>query len=311
MGEHFDAEGLPQELPGDGAGRDAGSGLAGAGPLEHRAGVVEAVFQHAGVVGVAGPRPGQRGIARNLELGRVHRVGGHHRLPLRPFGVADLDGDRAAEGDAVPHPGQHGDLVAFELHPGAAAVAEPAAGQLVRDFFGRRLHPGDHAFQHGHQRPAVGFTSSGPSQHVSHLPTTGACRAKSLSRGRRNAVSCQMPSTRATSPALAAPSCPLRSAEASQALPPPTGLAPAAGWKHRNSTPARGRWDESGSGRTAARRRRPGKPTRRPKAPRAARSTSYRSRPLKAATTAPADGPETEIGHDGMPTGGVGTVINA
>src|SRR6201999_3791654 len=65
----------------------------------------------------------------------------------------------------------HGDLVAFELHPGAAAIAEPAAGQLVCDFFGRQTDPGDHAFQHGHQRPAVRFTSSSPSQHVSHLPT--------------------------------------------------------------------------------------------------------------------------------------------
>jgi len=37
------------------------------------------------------------------ELGRVDRVGGHHRLPLGPLGVGDLDGDRAALGLAVAH----------------------------------------------------------------------------------------------------------------------------------------------------------------------------------------------------------------
>jgi len=74
----------------------------------------------------------------------------------------------------VAYPGQHGDVVALELHPGAAAVAEATAGQLVGDLVGGDRQPGDHAFDHGHQRAAVGFTSSGPSQHVSHLPMTGS-----------------------------------------------------------------------------------------------------------------------------------------
>ena len=173
MRHHLDAERLPQERPGDGSRGDAGRGFAGAGPLEHRAGVVEAVLEHACVVGVAGPRPGQRRVAGALlEFGRVDGVGGHHGFPLGPFGVADLDGDRAAERDAVPDAGQHGDLVLLELHPGAAAVAEAAAGQLTRDVVGGDVDPGDHAFDHGHQRAAVGFTSCGPSQHASHLPTT-------------------------------------------------------------------------------------------------------------------------------------------
>ena len=45
---------LGQEQLGEGAGGDAGRGLAGAGPLEHVAGVVEAVLLHADEVGVAG-----------------------------------------------------------------------------------------------------------------------------------------------------------------------------------------------------------------------------------------------------------------
>ena len=68
-----------------------------------------------------------------FELGRVDRVGGHHGFPLGPFGVADLDGDRAAERDAVPDTGEHRDLVLLELHPRAAAVAQPAAGELTCD----------------------------------------------------------------------------------------------------------------------------------------------------------------------------------
>ena len=178
MREHLDAEGLAEELAGDGAGRDAGGGFAGAGPLEYRSGVVEFVLEHAGIVGVAGPRPGQRRVARDFEFRGVDGVGGHHGLPLRPLGVADLDGDRAAERDAVAHARQHGDLVALEFHPGAAAVAEAAAGQLVGDVVGGDRQPGDHAFDHGHQSSAVGFTSSSPSQHESHLPTTGLDREK-------------------------------------------------------------------------------------------------------------------------------------
>ncbi len=191
MREHLDTERLAQERAGDRARGDAGGGLAGAGPLQHRPGVVEAVLEHARVVGVAGPRPGQRRVARRLvgQLSRVDRVGGHHGFPLRPLGVADLDGDRAAQGDAVAHAGQHGDLVALELHPGAAAVAEPAAGQLVGDVVGRDLHSGDHAFDHGHQRAAVGFPGGDPAQHATIFPCgcLGAFRPLILRLRRRSA----------------------------------------------------------------------------------------------------------------------------
>ena len=112
--------------------RDAGRGFACAGAFQHRPGVVEAVLEHAGVVGVAGPRPGQRLVAGDvLELGGVDGIGRHHRFPLRPFRIADLDGDRAAERDAVPNTGEHRDLILLELHPRTAAVAQPAAGELA------------------------------------------------------------------------------------------------------------------------------------------------------------------------------------
>ena len=174
MREHLDAERLPQERPGDGSGGDAGGGLAGAGALEHGAGVVEAVLEHAGVVGVAGPRAGERRVAGDvLELGRVD---GSAAITVSHFGHSVLPTSIAIGPPSVTPcrtPAEHRDLVLLELHPGAAAVAEPAAGQLPRDLVGGDVDAGDHAFDHGHQRAAVGFTSSGPSQHASHLPMSG------------------------------------------------------------------------------------------------------------------------------------------
>jgi hypothetical protein len=72
----------------------------------------------------------------------------------------------------MPDAGQHGDLVLFELHPGASAVAKAASGELTRYVFGGDVDAGDHAFDHGHQRATVGFTGCRPSQHASHLPTS-------------------------------------------------------------------------------------------------------------------------------------------
>src|SRR6185437_11807968 len=56
-------------------------------------------------------------------------------------------------------------LVGFELHPRAAAVAEAAAGELGGELLGGDLHPGDHAFQHGYQGGTVGLTRGDPAQH--------------------------------------------------------------------------------------------------------------------------------------------------
>ena len=129
----LDAERLAQQGLGDGADGDAGGGLAGAGALEDRPGVGRAVLQHAGEVGVAGAGAGQRRVAGLAgEQFRVHGIGGHDCLPLRPLAVADLDRDRAAEGQAVADAAEELDLVLLERHPGAAAVAEPPTGQLCR-----------------------------------------------------------------------------------------------------------------------------------------------------------------------------------
>ena len=84
--------------------------------------------------------------ARAVELDRVDGVGRHHLLPLGPLGVADLDRDRSALVSPWRTPPVMRDLVLLELHPRAAAVAQPAAGQRVGDV--RRWSPG-----HGQAAP--------------------------------------------------------------------------------------------------------------------------------------------------------------
>ena len=129
VADHRDAQLAEQEL-GQGAGGHPGRRLAGRGPLEHVAGVVEAVLLHARQVGVARPGLGQDG-GRRAGLGR-HLLG-----PLGPLGVGDLDGHRRAEGAAVADAADQGDLVGLEAHAGAPAVAEPASGQFAGDVLGR------------------------------------------------------------------------------------------------------------------------------------------------------------------------------
>ena len=102
--------------------------------------------------------------AEPSSIDRVDRVGRHHRLPLGPLGVADLDRDRSALGLAVPDAADQGDLVLLELHPGAAAVAEPAPGQRVADVVGGHPDVGGQPLEDRHQGRAVGLTRGQPAQ---------------------------------------------------------------------------------------------------------------------------------------------------
>ena len=173
MADELDAE-LLEERRGDGAERHPGGGLAGAGALQHRPGLVEAVLLHAGEVGVAGARTGQRGVAGLVgEDFGVHGIGGHDLFPLGPFGVADLDGDGAALGQAVADAAEDRDHVLLEFHPGAAAVAEPAAGQRLADVGAGEFHTGGHAFNYSDQCRAMGFSGSQPTQHTFHPAMSG------------------------------------------------------------------------------------------------------------------------------------------
>ena len=157
---------LLQEVAGHATERHAGGGLAGRGALEDRAGLVEVVLLHAREVGVTGARAGQRGVAAGLlELTGVHRVGRHDLLPLRPLGVADVDGHRTALGLPVAHAADDGDLVLLELHPCAPAVAEASTRQGVGDVVGGDPDMGRQALEDRDQGRAVGLARSEPTQH--------------------------------------------------------------------------------------------------------------------------------------------------
>jgi hypothetical protein len=169
-----DAGGLHEQRAGHRAERDARGRLPGAGAFQHRPRVVEAVLLHAGQVGVPRARPGQRrGAGLVGEQVGGHRVGGHHGLPLGPLGVADLDGDRAALGEPVADAAEQRHLVALELHAGAAAVAEPAPGQRVRDVRGTGLDARGHSFEDRDKGGSVRLPRGEPTQHAGILP----CRA--------------------------------------------------------------------------------------------------------------------------------------
>ena len=141
-----------EEPFGDGAGRDPGGGFAGAGPLQDVAGVLAVVFQNADQVGVAGPGSGYLAAA-----GFVGGLGGHDVGPVGPIPVFDQHGDWGAKGGTGSDAGEELDLVLFDLHPGAAAVAPHPAGEVVVDPGGVEGEAGGDAFDEGDESFAVGF----------------------------------------------------------------------------------------------------------------------------------------------------------
>ena len=174
MRDDLDAERLAQQRLGDRADARPGRRSPGRWPAPGSAG------RRCGRTSAC--RPGRRGPGRGRVSGalracpastlRVDRVGRHHRLPLGPLGVADPDRDRAAEGQAVPDAAEDLDLVLLERHPGAPAVAEPAAGQLARR--SRRWSP--------RRRPARPPGSRRAPGRATHLRSTSATQRHSLSR---------------------------------------------------------------------------------------------------------------------------------
>ena len=184
VADEGDAE-LGEEGAGDGAEGDAGGGLAGAGALEHGPGLVEAVLLHADEVGVAGTRTGERGAATAAERVGVDRLGAHDLGPLRPLGVADAEGDGAAEREAVAHAARDGQLVLLELHAGAAAVAELAAREIGADGVEGDGHAGGQTLEHGDEFGAVRLTGGQPTKHGSIFPQGGTAARPCDVRARR------------------------------------------------------------------------------------------------------------------------------
>ena len=169
-----DAE-LGQQRLGERAGGDARRGLAGAGALEHVAGVVEAVLLHAGEVGVAGPGLGQRLLRWRPARATSPRT--HFGHSVLPISIA------TGEPSVRPWrtPAEEPDLVLLEPHPGPAAVAEAAAGQLGADVFDRDRQPGGQALDDDDERLAVGLAGGQEAQHPSMVPASHRSLGRVLS----------------------------------------------------------------------------------------------------------------------------------
>ncbi len=114
---------------------------------------------------MTGAGAGQRGVTGEpgQDL-RIHRVGRHHLLPLRPLGVADHHRDGRAHRQTVPHPAEEGDLVLLELHPGTAPIAEPPPRQVVRHQLRGDRHARGKALQRRDECGAVGLPRGQPAQ---------------------------------------------------------------------------------------------------------------------------------------------------
>jgi hypothetical protein len=119
---------------------------------------------------MAGAGPGQRGGAGlAFEHLRVHGIGGHHRLPLGPFAVADGNGDRTTRSFAVPDAADDSDGVGLELHPSTSPEAEPAPSESVGQILAGDANMRRQPLQNRHQGGAVRLARRQPSQHEASL----------------------------------------------------------------------------------------------------------------------------------------------
>ena len=174
----LDADLAEQRLR-DGAGGDDHRRVPGTGALEGVAGVGEAVLEHAGEVGVAGPRQRDRllALAFRLALGRERA---HPPRPVLVVAVPDDERERRPERPPVAEARVHLDLVGLDLLARAAAVALLAAAEIRVD---RRLvedearrQPADDRDQRRAVRLACSdqFQTHGSKPTAARMTSTGA-----------------------------------------------------------------------------------------------------------------------------------------
>ena len=85
---------LAEELPGNGADRHTGRGLAGAGALQHVANIVVTILHDAGKIRVPGPGAGHRGSIGTRGISRLLRLRVHRPLPVLPILVRNEERNR-------------------------------------------------------------------------------------------------------------------------------------------------------------------------------------------------------------------------
>ena len=162
VAEHADAK-LRQKCFGERAHRDPGRGFARAGAFQDVAGVVEIVFDGARQVGMTGPRTRHRLLLvfRAIDVFHRKRFG-----PVFPIFVLDNDRDGRADGLRVADARNNFDLICFDLHAPAAAIALLPAPEFAIDGVERNGDPGGESGQGGDQALAMRFTGCFEAQHV-------------------------------------------------------------------------------------------------------------------------------------------------
>src|SRR6266568_402352 len=203
-----------EELLRERAERDRDGGGARARALEHVAGVVEAVLERAGEVGVAGADLG--------ELPAAARVRGDEVLPVLVVLVPDDERDRRAEGHAAAQAREELRLVLLDLLACAAPVPLLAAGEVgvhlgevhrqpggepLRDRGeggAVRLPGGEVAQRHedlpGARATAAAMTASGAGRPVQRVKASAPWRTRSSSPVTTRAPAARAARTKAVSP---------------------------------------------------------------------------------------------------------------
>src|SRR5207244_938432 len=168
MRTDFDAELVREHLAHRAAGH-SGHRFPGARALQDVARVLAVVLEGAREIRVARPRT--RHLAAPLAPGGV-RFGGHHVLPVLPIAIPHEHRDGGAERLAGPHAREPLDLVGFDLHAGAAAVAAHPPLQLDVDAVGGQGQPGGDPLEDRHQAAPVRLARCGePKGHATEPPS--------------------------------------------------------------------------------------------------------------------------------------------
>src|ERR1041385_1484718 len=188
MRPDLDAELLQEHLAHRAAGYP-GHRFPRARALQDVARVLAVVLEGPREIRVAGPRT--RHLAAPLAPGGV-RFGSHHVLPVLPIAIPHEHRDGGAEGLAGAHAREPLDLVGFDLHAGAAAVAAHPSLQLDVDALGGQGQPGGDPLEDRHQPAPVRFPGRGkakrhatsppsltsPNLHNLHQPPDNSTRAR-------------------------------------------------------------------------------------------------------------------------------------